>query len=219
MSVLRFLFGLAILVAVAVGGAVGGARPSLADTMQDCFSEDFNRRIQGCTELIERGTFTRNELSGAYSQRALAYSMKGRHDQAIRDYDRAIELMPDNAVALNNRAWSYFRSGHGSVGLKDVEASLRLGPDSGASYDTRAHIRQTMGNRDGAIMDYDMAMRFGGEHMIKMYQCGLTERKFYKGPTDGIWSPELRAALVQCVRGSDDCDPLPADEQCKAATS
>ena len=215
MSVLRLWLVIAIVAAI----AGMGARDASADNAQDCFSEDFNRRIQGCTDIIERGTLSRGELSSAYAERALAYSMKGRHDQAIRDYDRAIELVPDYPIALNNRAWSYFRSGQGPVGLKDVEASLRLSPNSGESYDTRAHIRQTMGNREGAILDYDLAMRFGGERLIKMYQCGLTERKFYKGPTDGIWNPELRAALVQCVRGSSDCDPLPADEQCKAATS
>ncbi len=215
MTALRVL----IILALCTAAMAVGLRPGSAENAQDCFSEDFNRRIQGCTDLIERGSFARDELASAYSQRALAYSLKGRHDLAIRDYDRAIELMPDFAVALNNRAWSYFRSGQGATGLQDVEASLRLSPNSGESFDTRAHIRQSMGNREGAILDYDIAMRFGGERLIKMYQCGLTERKFYKGPTDGIWNPELRAALVQCVRGSNDCDPLPADEQCKAATS
>ena len=210
--VLRLLT--AVLVVLGVAGP-----PAIADNSGDCFSEDVARRIQGCTDLIERGGFSREELSHAYSQRALAYSLKGLHGEAIRDYDRAIELQPNNAVALNNRAWSQFKSGQGARGVGDVEASLRLSPNSGASYDTRAHIRRVMGNIEGAILDYDLAMQFGGEQMIKMYQCGLTERKLYKGALDGLWSPELRAALVKCVRGSADCDPLPADEQCRAATS
>lgn len=204
---------------VSVALLAGPGPSARADNAHDCFSEDFNRRIQGCTDLIERGTFSREELANAYAQRALAYSLKNRHADAIRDYDRAIELAPDHAVALNNRAWSYFKSGLGVQGLPDVEKSLRLSPISGASYDTRAHIRQLMGNTEAAIGDYDLAMQFGGEHMIKMYQCGLTERRLYKGPTDGIWNPELRIALVQCVRSGPNCDPLPADENCRAATS
>ena len=195
-----------------------GLAPARADSSPDCYGDDNDRKIRGCTELIESGAFNREELASAYSSRALAYSMKGRHDDAIRDYDRAIDLVPNHATALNNRAWSLFRTARGPLGLPDVEKSLRIAPMSGATYDTRAHIRQTMGNPQGALEDYDLAMQFGGDRMIKMYQCGLTEQKLYKGPVDGIWNPELKASLVQCVR-SGDCDPLPADEQCRAATS
>ena len=77
--------------------------------------------------------------------RALAYSLKGRYDTAIRDYDAAIAMKPDFAVALNNRAWAYFRWGRAATGLPDVERSLRISPTSAHALDTRAHIRQALG--------------------------------------------------------------------------
>jgi Tfp pilus assembly protein PilF len=192
--------------------------PASSDPAADCFSEDIERRIEGCTALIERRDQSVADLSFAYAMRALAYSLKGRYDAAVRDYDVAISMKPDFAVALNNRAWAYFRWGKAATGLPDVEKSLQLSPTSPHALDTRAHIRQALGDPAGALRDYDQAMWHGGARMIKLYQCGLTEARLYTGEIDGTWRKELSEALEKCVHDKA-CDPLPADEQCRAATS
>ena len=208
----------------ALAGAVIAALLSLEvargdpDPAVDCFSEDIERRIEGCTALIDRGDQSLFDLSHIYAMRALAYSLKGRYDTAIRDYDVAIGMKPDFAVALNNRAWAYFRWGKGAMGLADVERSLELSPTSPNTLDTRAHIYQTLGRLREALSDYDQAMFYGGARMIKLYQCGLTEARLYSGEIDGTWRPELAEALERCVHDRA-CDPLPADEHCRAATS
>jgi tetratricopeptide (TPR) repeat protein len=189
-----------------------------ADSAADCFSEDIERRIEGCTALIESGDERSADLSLAYAMRALAYSLKGRYERAIPDYDEAIRMKPDFAVALNNRAWAYFRWGKPDQGLPDVEKSLEYSPTSAHSLDTRAHIKQALGEPEAALRDYDRAMWYGGGRMIKLYQCGLTEQRLYTGEIDGIWRPELAQAMQKCVRDKA-CDPLPADEHCRAATS
>jgi tetratricopeptide (TPR) repeat protein len=188
------------------------------DPAVDCFSEDIERRIEGCTALIERGDQSSADLSHVYAMRALAFSLKGRYAAAIRDYDVAISMKPDFAVALNNRAWAYFRWGKGPMGLDDVERSLQLSPTSPNTLDTRAHIYQTLGRLGEALHDYDQAMFYGGSRMIRLYQCGLTEARVYSGEIDGTWRPELAEALERCVHEKG-CDPLPADEHCRAATS
>jgi tetratricopeptide (TPR) repeat protein len=184
----------------------------------ECFSSDNRRRIDGCTELIERAEVATHVIGSAYAMRALAYSLEGRYDSAIRDYDAAIALVPDFAVALNNRAWTYFRSGRPATGLADVETALRLQPTSPHAYDTRAHIRQWLGDSASALRDYEAAMHFGGERMIKLYQCGLAAQKLYTGAIDGAETADLRRALEICVEGTT-CDPLPPDEECRDVTS
>ncbi len=188
-----------------------------ANTML-CFGKDNDRRIEGCTALIEGGGMSQSLLAEVYAMRALAYSLKGEYATAIRDYDLAIEMRPGFSVALNNRAWAYFRWGKSATALPDVEESLRLEPNAAYSLDTRAHIRQTQGDPKGALNDYTKAMYFGGLEMVKLYQCGLTEARLYEGRIDGIWRRELQDALEQCVQ-STTCDPLPADEHCRPATS
>ena len=201
--------GLLLLVSLAVSVR--------ADDAINCFGEDIERRIEGCTALIERRD-SNVEMSAVYAMRALAYSLKGQYETAIGDYDTAITMRPDFAVALNNRAWAYFRWGKSATGLPDVERSLQLSPTSAHSLDTRAHIRQALGEPQAALRDYTKAMFFGGAQMIKLYQCGLTEAGHYTGEVDGIWRREVQNALETCVLDKA-CDPLPTDEHCRAATS
>lgn len=189
-----------------------------ATSFTECFGKDSVRRIEGCTALIESGGVGQYQLADVYAMRALAYSLKGDYATAIKDYDVAIGMRPEFAVALNNRAWAYFRWGKAATGLPDVEKSLQLSPTSAHSLDTRAHIRQSLGEPQAALRDYTKAMFFGGQQMIKLYQCGLTEAGHYTGEVDGIWRRELQNAFETCVNDKA-CDPLPADEHCRAATS
>ncbi len=210
---LRFL-----LFPVALCALIGLALPSQGAATSDCFSEDNERRIAGCTALIDRPDLPGEDRAIAYSMRALAYSLKGLYHLALPDYDEAIRLNPDFAVALNNRAWALYKSGRGESGLGDVERSLALSPGSPHALDTRAHIRQSMGQSAGALADYERAMHFGGERMIKLYQCGLQAQGLYSGDVDGLYSSLLRRALEVCVTNRS-CDPLPADEECRRVTS
>jgi tetratricopeptide (TPR) repeat protein len=199
---------------LASAGRAGTAEPGAGD----CFSDDNERRISGCSRLIETPGATDNELALAYAMRALAYSLKGRYELALPDYDAAIKAQPDFAIALNNRAWALYKSGRAEAGLADVERALELSPHSPHALDTRAHIRQAGGESELALADYELAMRFGGEHMVKLYQCGLQAAGLYSGEVDGLYTRALRQALEACVASSA-CDPLPADEECRKATS
>src|SRR5436190_22578859 len=67
------------IVALAAMLLLAGGAPSVgrADSAADCFGEDIERRIEGCTALIEGGDTRSSDLSLAYAMRALAYSLKG----------------------------------------------------------------------------------------------------------------------------------------------
>lgn len=192
--------------------------PARAETALDCFGENRDLWIAGCTAMIESGSLEPEQLSRAYAMRALGFSLRAQYDRAIGDYDAAIQIVPDFAVALNNRAWAYFRSGRGSQGLADVEKSLQINPMSEHTWDTRAHIRQVMGDSAGAMADYEKAAEIGGERMVKLYQCGLAEQGLYTGPRHGVYTGEVKAALETCAKDRN-CDPLPADEHCRPTTS
>lgn len=205
-----------LLAAAVLASPAAQARAS--DAATDCFSDDNERRIAGCSELILSPGIGQEDLSLAYAMRALAYSLKADYGRALADYDEAIRINPGFAVALNNRAWALFKAGRAREGLPDVERSLRLSPGSSHALDTRAHIRQQMGDTTGALADYEMAMVYGGERLIKLYQCGLQAKGLYEGRIDGRYTSEVKLALETCVK-SRDCDPLPPDEECRATTS
>ncbi|PPD28953.1 MAG: hypothetical protein CTY20_08020 [Hyphomicrobium sp.] len=211
-----------LLFAVASVATLAAAVPLVMaasnESRANCFSDDGERRISGCTDVLATPDLAPDEAAVAYAMRALAYSLKGSYAEALLDYDEAIRRNPDFSIALNNRAWALFRSGRAGEGLADVERALGLSPGSPHALDTRAHIRQEMGETQLAIADYELAMRFGGERMIKLYQCGLQANGLYNGDLNGLYTQSLRRALETCVstRG---CDPLPPDEECRKVTS
>ncbi len=184
----------------------------------DCFANDATLRIRGCTELLQRDNLDPVTRSTALATRALGLSIVGRYNEAIRDYDRALGIIPNYPVALNNRAWALFKLGRINEAEPDVEKSLRLDPTSPHAYDTRAHVRHWQGRSGAALADYKRAMRLGGPRMVKLYQCGLQANGHFLGPVTGIVTEQLELALKECVK-STKCDPLPPDEECKAATS
>jgi tetratricopeptide (TPR) repeat protein len=191
------------------------ALPSIAraESQEDCQGEELDRRIMGCTDLIDRND-PATDLAQTYAMRGLAYSLKGAYDRAISDFDAAIDRRPNFPAALNNRAWAYYRSGRVRQGLPDIERSIELEPGSAFAYDTRAHMRQAMGDSAAALRDYDRALFYGASHIAKLYQCGLTDRGIYTGPLDGVGGPELFQALEKCA-AMQECDPLPPDEKCR----
>lgn len=211
-------FGASALAAFLIALSAALGPQARAQSALDCFGEDNERRITACSDLIGQPGISPEELASALAMRALGYSLRGQYDRALPDYDRALTINPDFAVALNNRAWALFKAGRAREGVEDVEKSLALSPNSAHAYDTRAHIRQSLGNLRGAMSDYEKAMLFGGERMVKLYQCGLQAHGYYEGAIDGYYTRPVREALEACIR-SDRCDPLPADEECRASTS
>lgn len=192
--------------------------PARADSMADCMSNEQERRIQGCSQIISEATAPPQDLSRAYAMRALAFSLQQKFDLAMTDYDKAIELDPSSAIAFNNRAWTLFRSGEASRAMGDVNRSLTLEPNSPHALDTRAHIYQSMGQPNRAMRDYERAMLFGGARMIMLYQCGLQSAGLFEGKPDGLFTATLTQALAVCVK-KPDCDPLPPEEDCRFTTS
>jgi tetratricopeptide (TPR) repeat protein len=190
----------------------------VANPLDDCFGDDFPRRIAGCAAYLEKPDLSDDDRALAYQARALAFSVQGQYDLAIPDYNASLKIDPNSPIALNNRAWAYFKSGTPERGALDVEKALALLPDSPHTLDTRAHILQSRGDTVRAIRDYERAMRFGGSHIVKLYQCGLQAHDLFPGEIDGLYTSTVRKALEACV-ATTGCDPLPADEECRKITS
>jgi tetratricopeptide (TPR) repeat protein len=208
----------ALMLGIAIWGASMASPASAATPGGDCYGDDFARRIESCSALLDSPGLSDDERALALSARALAYSVQGKYDAAIVDYDASLKLDPQSAIALNNRAWAYVKSGRPERGAVDVEKALALLPDSPHTLDTRAHIYQSRGDTKRAMRDYESAMRYGGEHIVKLYQCGLQAQSFFDGEIDGLYTSAMRKAFESCV-ATTGCDPLPADEECRKVTS
>jgi tetratricopeptide (TPR) repeat protein len=196
----------AVIVAVAFVLAHPGF--SLAEKAASCVAQPIRSNMDACTAIIDNPYRDSGERADAFASRGLAFAILGKYPESVSDFDKALELIPDYAVVLNNRAWTYFKWRGSAEGMADVERALALEPGLDFFWDTRAHLRQVEGNFSGAFDDYEVAVGLGGAESVKTYQCGLKKRGLYDGELNGVYDAATREALKTCSY-SQTCDPLP----------
>jgi len=63
----------------------------------------------------------------AYNNRGSAFHYKGQYDRAISDYNKAIEIDPEYALAYFNRGVAYFKKGDYDRAWEDFLMAQALG--------------------------------------------------------------------------------------------
>ncbi|MCY4557217.1 MAG: tetratricopeptide repeat protein [Chloroflexi bacterium] len=81
----------------------------------------------------------------------------GDYDGAIADFDRAIEIDPENVGAFVNRAVCKQNKDDHLGAIADWDCALELKPDDGGWYVNRGIVKETIGDYDGALADYTRA--------------------------------------------------------------
>lgn len=89
---------------------------------------EFDLVIDSCTGAIQSGQLSDQELAILLNHRGFAYHHKKDYDRAIRDYDRAISLQPNDGPALIRRANAYQEKRQYERALADYEAAIQTDP-------------------------------------------------------------------------------------------
>jgi tetratricopeptide (TPR) repeat protein len=93
-----------------------------------------------------------------YDRRGLSYSYSGRHDIAIDDYNRAIELSANpSAMYYNNRGWAYTEIGQMDKALADLNKALEIAPDYVKAFANRGVAYMKLKDYSHAIADFAAA--------------------------------------------------------------
>lgn len=85
-------------------------------------------------------------------------------DEAIRCYDEAIRLLPEQdpaylVAAYNNRGIAHRDKGNLNLAIADFNEAIRLEPEAAGAYDNRGQARHATGDAEGALTDYAEAIR------------------------------------------------------------
>jgi tetratricopeptide (TPR) repeat protein/uncharacterized protein YgiM (DUF1202 family) len=112
--------------------------PEAEEAIADCDSDDNERRLRGCGELIKRADLSDELRAIAYSRRSDSYIAKNEWDRAVEDRLAALKLEPKSDAARQRAAEAH-----------------RL----------RGNKRQAAEDTDGAIADYTEAIRFDANNV------------------------------------------------------
>jgi len=121
--------GLATAV-LAAGAPVGSVVAQTQEQLDRCEGKDdppVDLMISECTEVIQSGKLTGNNLAIIFNNRGNAYQMQREYDRAIADYDQAIRLAPNEQfTTLFNRAHTKWKKGDKAGGDADMARFKQL---------------------------------------------------------------------------------------------
>ena len=89
-----------------------------------------------CTRVIQSKQVNSNDLAVALNNRGVAYYDRGRWQEALDDFNRAIELKPDYAKAITHRGAAYSRMGNDRA-IEDHNEAIRLRENYAEAYTYR----------------------------------------------------------------------------------
>ena len=115
---------------VAVLGVAIGATAGMAEDQADCklSREKPDDAVSACTRLIEKGGRTNSDLATIYTHRGKAWDEKDEEDRALADYNKALELDPNNADAYFDRGVYFFDKKVYGRAITDFNKALDLDP-------------------------------------------------------------------------------------------
>jgi tetratricopeptide (TPR) repeat protein len=79
-------------------------------------------------------------------------------DPALRDFNQAVRLKPNDAEAYYNRGTAYSQLGKYPEAAQDFEKAIQLKPDYLAAYLGRGLARAKLGDHTAAVRDFDRAI-------------------------------------------------------------
>ncbi len=107
-------------------------------------------------------------ISKAYASRGEAYSEMGEYDQAILNYNKALEINPRFAEAYYDRGNAYNRKGHLDQAILDYTKAIEFRPNYAEAYYNRGNAYAKKDQWDQAIIDYNKAIEIN-ENYVEAY--------------------------------------------------
>ena len=83
----------------------------------------------------------------------------GHHEEAIKDYNKAIELIPSYLAAWNNRGLAKAGFGDHEEAIKDYNKAIELNPNYPHAWSNRGIAKAERGQPKEAIKDFDQAIK------------------------------------------------------------
>jgi tetratricopeptide (TPR) repeat protein len=164
----------AALVAVALSAGVAAGQSGDVATCEKGTPE---QRLAACTRLIEADGRSKADLSTFYLHRGIAHRLTGKYDRAIKDYEQAIRLDPDNAQAHHSRGTVYYLRGQFDRVIKDADRATALDPKYAIAYEQRGLAFYRKGQIDRAIAEFDKTIELLPKRALALYARGVALRR------------------------------------------
>jgi tetratricopeptide (TPR) repeat protein/beta-lactamase regulating signal transducer with metallopeptidase domain len=114
----------------------------------------------------------KSEDAAAYISRGVSCFKKGQIEDAIADFDKAIDLDPGKAVAYVARGSAYYELDQLDNAISDYSKAIEINPDFAVAYQNRGSVYYRLGQLDNAICDYDKAIEINPDFAVAYHDRG-----------------------------------------------
>ena len=113
----------------------------------------------------------------AYFRWGYTKSELGQYESAIADYDMAIQLRPNYAIAYNDRGVVKGKLGKYKAAIEDYDEAVRIKPDCVVAYYNRGRTKDQLAQGSAAIKDYNIAIDLEPDYTDAYYNRGVVKGK------------------------------------------
>ena len=135
-----------------------------------------------------------------YNNRGMVYRDKGQYDQAISDFNKALEINPRFVRAYNNRGIAYGKKGQYDQAISDYSKALGINPRFAYPYNNRGNAYWEIGQYDRAISDLNKALEINPSYAEAYNNRGMAYRdkgQYDQGISDFNKALEINPMFVQ----------------------
>ena len=137
---------------------------------------NLNQALKCYQEAVDDFTFVIDAAPSAeaHNNRGNALGDLGRHEEALADYTRAIELNPQHANAHYNRGNALGDLGRHEEALADYTRVIELNPQHTNAHYNRGVTLDDLGRHEEALADYTRVIELNPQHANAHYNRGVT---------------------------------------------
>ena len=112
-----------------------------------------------------------------FNNRGTVFEQRGQHELALRDFTRAIALVPDDPEYYSNRGSAYRKLGRHEEALADYGRAIEIRPELALAYNNRGNVHRDLGHNEHAGEDYTEAIRLDPGFVVAYVNRGYVRRE------------------------------------------
>jgi lipoprotein NlpI len=161
-----------LLVLLCCGAARAGSLDDADAALEAGQRRDWKETIRLYTAALGRGDLPADKQAAAHNNRGIAYARTSQNDNALADFNAAIQLNARYQNAYVNRGDIYHWKGQYDKAITDYDAALRLRAGDEVAYYDRGNSYAALGKHQQAIADYDAALRIKADYQPAHFNRG-----------------------------------------------